>query len=74
MSRRLEKRSSREWRCSSCRKLLGVLTDARLHVRFVRGHEYMVGLPVTGVCRGCGTLNELSIERPAARLPDTSQP
>jgi len=31
----------------------------RLHIRFSRSHEYMVGFPVTGVCRSCQTLNEI---------------
>ncbi len=48
-----------EWRCSRCGKLLGILRDGRLHLRFARGHEFLVGFPATGVCRGCHTLNEL---------------
>ena len=50
----------KEWRCTSCGKLLGLLRDGRLHLRFARGHEYLVGFPATSVCRGCRTLNELS--------------
>ncbi len=50
----------REWRCARCKKLLGILHDGRLHLRFARGHEYLVGFPATSVCRGCRTLNELS--------------
>ena len=49
-----------EWRCSHCGKLLGIVRDDRLHLRFARGHEYLVGFPATGVCRGCRTLNEAS--------------
>jgi len=48
-----------QWRCTRCRKLLGVLEENRIHIRFSRGHEYLVGFPVTGVCRSCRTLNEL---------------
>ena len=48
-----------EWRCTRCRKLLGALLDGRLHLKFARGHEYLVALPAIGVCRGCGSLNEL---------------
>ena len=48
-----------QWRCSRCGKLLGVVRDGRLHLLFTRGHEYMVGLPATCICRGCRTLNEL---------------
>ena len=48
-----------EWRCTGCGKLLAVLRGDRLHIRFARGHEYLVGFPVTGVCRNCRTLNEL---------------
>lgn len=47
-----------EWRCRRCGKLLGVVRDGRLHLRFARGHDYLVGLPASGVCRGCRTLNE----------------
>lgn len=50
----------KEWRCARCGKLLGLLRDGRLHLRFARGHEYLVGFPATSVCRGCRTLNELS--------------
>jgi phage FluMu protein Com len=50
---------TREWRCKLCEKLLGVLEGDRLHIRFTRGHEYIVGFPATSVCRGCQALNEL---------------
>ena len=46
-----------EWRCTRCEKLLGVCRDGRMHLRFARGHEYLVGFPVQATCRGCGTLN-----------------
>jgi len=46
-----------EWRCTRCSKLLGVCRDGRMHLRFARGHEYLVGFPVQATCRGCGTLN-----------------
>jgi len=49
----------KEWRCSRCGKLLGILRDGRLHLSFARGHEYLVGLPATAACRGCRTLNDL---------------
>lgn len=49
-----------EWRCRHCGKLLGMLRNGRLHLRFGRGHEYLVGFPATGVCRSCRTLNEFS--------------
>lgn len=54
----------KEWRCTHCRKLLGIRDGNRLHLKFSRGHEYLVGMPVTGVCRGCRTLNELTEPRP----------
>lgn len=47
-----------EWRCTSCDKLLGVSRDGRMHLRFARGHEYLVGYPIQATCRGCGTLNQ----------------
>lgn len=46
-----------EWRCTRCDKLLGVCRDGRMHLRFSRGHEYLVGFPVQATCRGCGALN-----------------
>lgn len=49
----------REWRCSRCGKRIGVIQGDRLHIRSVRGHEYLVGFPATCVCRNCRTLNEL---------------
>jgi phage FluMu protein Com len=55
----------REWRCTRCEKLLGVMEGDRLHIRLARGHEYLVGFPATGVCRSCRTLNELSTSRNA---------
>jgi hypothetical protein len=65
----------KEWRCARCKKLLGILCDGRLHLRFARGHEYLVGFPATSVCRGCRTLNELNGSRlttPAANgAPET---
>lgn len=47
-----------EWRCQ-CGKLLGVLDDGRLHIRFARGYQYKVGFPASAVCRDCDALNEL---------------
>ena len=47
-----------EWRCTRCEKLLGVCRDGRMHLRFARGHEDLVGVPVQATCRGCGTLNQ----------------
>ena len=47
-----------DWRCVQCGKLLGRVKEDRVHIRFARGHEYMVGFPVTGICRSCRTLNE----------------
>ncbi len=47
-----------DWRCTRCDKLLGVHRDGRMHLRFARGHEYLVGFPVQATCRGCGTLNQ----------------
>lgn len=45
------------WTCKSCGKLLGVAYDNRVHVRFARGVEYEVGLPVVTSCRRCGVMN-----------------
>jgi hypothetical protein len=34
-----------------------------MHLRFGRSHEYFVSFPVVATCRGCGTLNHVSIPR-----------
>lgn len=47
-----------EWRCTRFDKLLGVFRDGRMHLRFSREHEYLVGYPIQATCRGCGTLNQ----------------
>lgn len=57
-------RIEREWRCIRCEKLLGIHNGVRLHIRFAKGHEYLVGLPATGTCRSCGALNEFREEHP----------
>ncbi|TWT40479.1 hypothetical protein RAS1_41900 [Phycisphaerae bacterium RAS1] len=64
----------REWRCSRCGKLLGMLEGQRLHISFARGHEYFVGFPVTTLCRACGALNELGEPRRAALAKETRFP
>lgn len=53
-----------EWRCIRCGKLLGVVEADRLHIRFARGHEYIVGFPASSVCRSCKALNELTAAQP----------
>ena len=58
-----------EWRCNSCGKLLGLLRSDRLHLRFARGHEYLVTLPATSICRGCRALNELKEATANAAAP-----
>jgi phage FluMu protein Com len=56
----------REWRCTQCGRLLGVLADdERLHVRFTQEREYVVGLPAITKCGHCRTLNELQDKRRA---------
>ncbi|MGE8142834.1 hypothetical protein ACQKOE_12735 [Novosphingobium sp. NPDC080210] len=52
--------TEREWRCTSCAKLLGVCREGQMHLRFARGHEYLVGFPVVSTCRGCGSLNKVT--------------
>ncbi|MCA8882023.1 MAG: hypothetical protein KDA73_19185 [Rhodobacteraceae bacterium] len=46
-----------DWRCRCCGKRLGLCFADHVHLRFARGHEYLVGYPVTATCRGCNTLN-----------------
>ncbi|WP_423209302.1 hypothetical protein E2976_15010 [Paracoccus yeei] len=50
--------TANDWRCNCCGKLLGVRRDGVMHLSFARGHEYLVSLPATATCRGCGTLNQ----------------
>ena len=66
--------SDREWRCRKCSRLLGITEGDRLHVRFSRGHEYLVGLPTTCVCRSCGALNELRLPRSATEEANRPKP
>jgi phage FluMu protein Com len=47
-----------EWRCFNCNKRLGIFHGRRLHLKFERGIDYVVGLPAISKCRGCKTLNE----------------
>lgn len=53
-----------EWRCVGCDKLLGVIRGGRLHIRFARGHQYVVGLPASTVCGKCNALNEVTAALP----------
>lgn len=62
----------KDWRCTRCNKLLGILREGRLHLRLARGHEYLVGFPATSVCRGCRTLNELRETQPPLLSPPTA--
>ena len=65
----------REWRCTRCGKLLGLREGDRLHIRFARGHEYLVGFPVTSICRSCRALNELAEPSSEQQAPAaTSKP
>jgi len=52
-------RNDFKWRCRRCGHLLGIEDGSRLHIQFARGHQYWCALPVSCVCRKCGTLNEL---------------
>lgn len=52
----LQHGSARQWRCTSCNKLLGIYRDGQMHIRTSRGLEYMTGFPVMSAC-SCGTLN-----------------
>lgn len=55
------KSTKHQWRCKGCGNLLGILDGNRIEIRFARGHQYLVGFPVTCVCRDprCNTLNEI---------------
>jgi len=48
-----------DWRCSGCFKLLGRRLNGHVHVHFARGHQYQMSLPVSALCRSCGTLNAI---------------
>ena len=49
------------WRCAGCARLLGILRDGQLHIRFARGHEYIAALPTSCICRQCGALNRTPV-------------
>ena len=48
-----------DWRCKTCSKKLGKRIGDRVLLKFAREHQYDCSLPVTSVCRCCGTLNVL---------------
>jgi len=48
-----------DWRCTHCEKLLGLKSGNIVLIQFARGHQYRAPRPVSAVCRGCGTLNEI---------------
>ena len=43
---------------------MGVHSGQRVHIRYQQGHEYLASLPVTGICRHCGTLNDFADNGP----------
>lgn len=53
----------REWNCTSCGKLLGVIEGDRLHIQFAKGYQYIVGFPASAICQKCRTLNEIYDEK-----------
>ena len=55
------------WHCRQCRRVLGWLQANRMNLRLSRGGggEYLVGFPITCVCRECKTLNEIKDGRSA---------
>ena len=66
----MDEEHERKWRCKGCGRLLGIVEYDRLEIRFARGHQYRVTLPVTCVCRNpqCNTLNELAVGQPDQTL------
>ena len=66
-----------KWMCSSCGRQLGErVGDDRLEIRFSRGHQYVVTLPVTCVCPrpDCRTLNEIRCPSKAPTMPPALSP
>jgi len=54
----------KEWRCSSCGNLIGIIKDHRVSIRFKK-IQYIVTLikgSILNVCRNCSTINELDLE------------
>lgn len=49
----------RDWRCKRCFKLLGRVEHGRVQLVVSRSHQYLASVPISSVCRCCGTLNEL---------------
>lgn len=70
--------TTHEWRCRRCGRLLGIVRDNRLEIRFARGHQYLASLPVTCVCKNsrCNALNELAVrpDVPPRRSEETNLP
>lgn len=53
----------REWRCTRCQRLLGLVRHKRIHLRLAGNYEYLVTRPATAICRRCRTLNEITENR-----------
>ncbi|RDD64192.1 hypothetical protein DU478_21505 [Thalassococcus profundi] len=51
--------SHRDWRCKRCFKLLGRIERSRVQLVISRSHQYLASVPISSVCRCCGTLNEM---------------
>ena len=58
----------KEWRCSQCSKLMAVINGGRLHIRLSKGTEFFVGMPASGKCQRCGTLNEICAGNESSEL------
>lgn len=50
-----------EFRCRNrkCGKLIGIIKYERVHLKYSHCPEHHAGFPLTSVCCGCGTHNEL---------------
>jgi len=49
----------REWRCSRCGRLLGVVYHRLIHLKFAGGHEYLVTRPASARCPRCAATTAL---------------
>lgn len=59
-----------DWECRECRKLLGRYDGSRMEIRVGIKFYYLVGLPVTSRCPGCGTLNEYTHDPDSSKIPN----
>ena len=53
-------RSSYYWRCKQCNRLLGMVDEHKIHIRYKDSTQYVIEGTVIAICRRCGRVNQTS--------------